>query len=220
MCSLQQAGFWCYANLPSVHRLHRGRACPLHLIPCPPLLLCSSPLNFQTIFSSPLFNLFFLSPCFSTPHVITPQPPPPSHSPLFFFCVFRSSSTCFYSCRSPLTWPFTALCRSFKKKMCVCLCMFLHVCLCSVSPCKGQKARPLKWLHPFDRGQRFCLVSLWGWKVGGGGHTGKFSLCFTVKNCVRVYYVCFFIMVNVQPHVRYRLFIRTKLNELSYLYYQ
>lgn len=57
-CSLQQAGFWCYANLPSDRHLHGGQTCPVHLIPCLPLLLCSSPFNLETIFSSPLLHLF------------------------------------------------------------------------------------------------------------------------------------------------------------------
>lgn len=121
LCSLLQVGFRCYANLPSGHRLRRGRPRPLHLIPWPPLLLCSSLLNLQTIFSSPLFNLFFFHPHASPLHMSSPLNPHLLLTLLFFsFRVSRSSSTCFYSCRSPLTWPFTGLHRSFKKiKKCV-----------------------------------------------------------------------------------------------------
>lgn len=88
-CSLQQVGFRCYANLPSGLRLRRGRPRPLHLIPRPPLLpLLRSLEPPNSIFFTSVQPFFFSSPCFSTPHVITPQPPPPSHSPLFFPSVF------------------------------------------------------------------------------------------------------------------------------------
>lgn len=126
-----------------------------------------------------------------------------------------------------LRWPglLLACIGHFKKKMCVCLCVFLHVCFYRVSPCKGRHARPLKWLRPFDRGQRFCLVSLQGWRVGGGTEFSIKVFFFFVgwsRVCVCVCVLGLFFRYWPMFHLTSAtvFLLQAKFNYLSYLYYR
>lgn len=122
-----------------------------------------------------------------------------------------------------LCWPglLLACVGHLKKEKSVCLCVFLHVCFYSVSPCKGRKARPPKWLRPFDRGQRFCLVSLRGWRVGEAGHSLQRVRFFFAwwRRFIMPVFLFYFILVNVLMSATVFL-LQTKLNYLSHLFYQ
>ena len=103
----QQTGFWCYANLPSGHSLSAGTH--------PVLLTCPCVL--------PFFLVLF--PYTSWPSLLL------SHTPCFSLSLSLSlspASTCFQSCWSLMTWPFTTS-RLFTWER-VCVCVSVCVCVC------------------------------------------------------------------------------------------
>ncbi len=120
--SLQQTGFWCYANLPSGHFLHRDAPCPPHLPPRPSFFPYSLSLHLLTIsFSSPL--RFFT-------HVIILRSPLPllSHSP--FSSQSFSLQPLHVSSPAGLSWP--GFLPPHATCLCVYLCTYLHICFYSM----------------------------------------------------------------------------------------